>query len=192
MVVGNPHAATIQGVEHGIGETVAERGLDVSLSEHVYRAPDAEAREARGAQPIGLALVDEGHGVPFDGAGDGCGLAVIEGLGCGSGDEVREMDQTHFFELGMLDEVLLDQYREGVSIRVTGSTTGLKLQRDLFDNDTAVGQCTQDRVGASRRVQIDDDARIGDDGGRALIEGALEGHPYRFRRRLRRPALRAT
>ena len=94
---------------------ILERCLDVSLSEHVYRAPDAEAREAFGADSTGIALVDEGDGAPFDGTGDGCGFAVIEGLGCRSGDEVRGMDRTHLSELGMLDEVRIRTVRASAS-----------------------------------------------------------------------------
>lgn len=138
MVVRNPRAATVQGAEHGVRETAAERRLDVSLSEHVHRAPDADAWQALGADPIGFALVDEGYGARFDGAGDGCGF-IIEVLGRRSDDEVREKDQTHLLELGMLDEVLLHQNREGASIRMTGWATDLKLQRDLLDGDTSVG-----------------------------------------------------
>lgn len=45
-------------------------------------------------------------------------------------DEVREMNQTSFSELGMLDEVLLDQHCKGISI----GATDLKLQRDMLDD----------------------------------------------------------
>ena len=110
MLVWDTHATTIQSVEDGGGETTTERSLDVVLSQHVHCASDGEAREAFGADPNGLALIDEGDRSPLDGAGDGCGFTVIESLGRGPADKAREMGHAHASESGMLDELLLNEH----------------------------------------------------------------------------------
>ncbi len=110
MLVGDPHATTIQSIEDGVGQTRPERSLDVVLSQHVHRASDGEVREAFGADPNGLALVDEGDRAPVDGAGDGCGFTVIESLGCRPADKAREMGHAPATESGTLDEMLLYEH----------------------------------------------------------------------------------
>ena len=134
----NSHATSIQGVEDGVGKTVAERGLDVVLSQHVHRTADGEAWEAFGADPSGLALVDEGDSVSLHGAGDGCGFTVIEGLGCRAGDERREVRSAGLPESRVLDEVLLDQHGQNVGTSAARLSADLKFQKDIFDDDTAV------------------------------------------------------
>ena len=93
-----------------IGQTRTERSLDVVLSQHVHCASDGEVREAFGADPNGLALIDEGDHAPLDGASDGCSFTVVESLGCGPADKAREMGHAHAFESGMLDEMLLNEH----------------------------------------------------------------------------------
>ena len=110
MLVGDTHATTIQSVEDGVGQTRTERSLDVVLSQHVHCASEGEVREAFGADPNGLALVDEGDRAPLDGTGDGCGFTVIESLGCGPADKARKMGHAHASESGLLDEMLLNEH----------------------------------------------------------------------------------
>ncbi len=80
-MVGYTHATMVQGIEDGVGETTTECCLNVALSEQVYGASDGEVREAFGADPNGLSVIDQGKRGPLDGAGDGGGFAVIDGLG---------------------------------------------------------------------------------------------------------------
>ena len=167
-------------MEDGVGEAPTERRLNVALSEHVYGAPDGEIREAFGTDANGLAVIDKGDRGPLDGTGDSCGFAVIEGLGCGPADEVRELRHARVSESGLLDEMLFAQRGKSVGIFSPRASTGLKLQRDLFDDDTSVGQGAEDRLGTSSGVQIDDDAGVGDDGRAAFIEAISEDHPCRF------------
>ena len=139
MLVGDTHATTIQSIEDGVGQTRTERSLDVVLSQHVHCASDGEVREAFGADPNGFALIDEGNRGSLDGAGDGCGFTVIEGLGCRAGDERREVRSAGLPESRVLDEVLLDQHGQSVGISAARLSADLKFQQDIFDDQTAVG-----------------------------------------------------
>ena len=160
----------VQGVEHRAGETTSEFFLNLALSEHVYRAPDGEVREVLGADPNGLAVIDESDRRLFDGVGDGCRFTVIESLGGRAADKGGEARRTDITELNLVDEALLDQQIKSVGVSSARPSTELKLQRDILDDNTSIGQGAQDGSGASGGVQIDDDARIGDDRSRAFIK----------------------
>ena len=139
IVIGNTHPATIQGVEHRVGETATECGLDMALSEHVDRASDPEAREAFGADRNGLVLIDERDRALLEGARDGSCFAVIESFCRRTADEAREVAHAGGAKLGVLDQLLLDQHGKSVGVSAARPSTDLKLQRDLLDDDTPVG-----------------------------------------------------
>ena len=103
VLIGNPHATVIQGIEDGIGEATIESSLHIALSEYVYAASDDKVWKALGANPYGLTVIDKGNGRPLNRTSDGGGFAVIEGFDCRPGDEALEVVHAHVSEVGRLD-----------------------------------------------------------------------------------------
>jgi len=142
----NRHSRVPQRRENRICEgSVTELEANRWMEQHIDRRDNAQAREARRANPRALLLINDGHGTALDGVCNRRRLTVIEGLRGMSGDKSFEVLPSGVAEGHNFDVPSGNEFLQTIGMQAPPLPARIEFTRNDVDRQNPIRHRSDDR-----------------------------------------------